>query len=131
FIDNFSGNTSEDGTTTTFEVSLGEEPATPVVLEVSSADEDEVTVSPATLNFDNNNWNIAQIVTLTGVPDGILDGDQWVTITVATVDANSDVEYHGLTADVAVLNEDIDACAEPVWAIVDAFGSAASWTPVT
>lgn len=105
-LSSISGNTSETGTTATFDVTLNTQPATDVVLNLSSADTDENTVSPMTLTFTNANYNISQTVTVTGVDDTDLDGDQTTTITVATNDLASDDNYDGLSATINIINED-------------------------
>ncbi len=84
---------SESGSTDDFTVVLDAEPATNVVLTVTSADPGEATVTPATLTFTPVNWNVTQTVTVTGVDDAILDGGQSTTLTVAVDDANSDDAY--------------------------------------
>ena len=66
----------EDGSIDTFDIVLDAEPSDVVVLNVSSADTDEVTATPATLTFTPNTWNLPQSVTVTGVDDPIVDGDQ-------------------------------------------------------
>ncbi len=88
-----SGSTSvsESGSTDTFTVVLDEQPsAEGVAFSVASGDTGEVTVSPATLEFTSSNWNTAQTVTVTGVNDDLIDGNQTTTITIAVVDAISD-----------------------------------------
>jgi hypothetical protein len=104
-----SGNTNEIGTTATFTAVLNAQPTTDVVLNISSANTDEVTVSPATLTFTNANWATAQEITLTGVDDILFDGNQDVIITVSVDDALSDDAYDAV-ADVTttVTNEDND-----------------------
>ena len=93
-----SGGTSvnEDGTTDTFTVVLDAQPASDVVLTVTSADTDEATVSPGSLTFTNGNWNTAQTVTVTGVDDPLIDGTQTTTLTVAVDDAASDNDFDPL-----------------------------------
>ncbi|MFL3017787.1 MAG: beta strand repeat-containing protein, partial [Acidimicrobiales bacterium] len=85
------GSTSvaETGTTDTFTVVLNAQPASNVVLSISSADTGEATVT-SSLTFTNGNWNSAQTVTVTGVDDNIIDGTQTTTITAAVIDAISD-----------------------------------------
>lgn len=104
-----SGNTIESGTTATFTVVLTAQPTDDIVLNISSADIGEVTVSPSTLTFTNANWETPQQITLTGVDDMLFDGNQDVIITVSVDDALSDDAYD-LVADVAttVTNEDDD-----------------------
>ncbi|MBG7610990.1 hypothetical protein IU405_01875, partial [Polaribacter sp. BAL334] len=104
-----SGNTNESGTTATFTAVLNAQPTDDVVLNISSANTDEVTVSPATLTFTNANWETPQQITLTGADDVLFDGNQDITITVSVDDANSDDDYDAV-ADVTttVTNEDND-----------------------
>ena len=104
-----SNNTNETGTTATFTAVLNLEPATDVVLNITSGDTGEVTVSPTTLTFTNANWNTPQTITATGVDDALADGNVNVTITVAVDDASSDDAYDPV-ADVTtiVTNEDDD-----------------------
>ena len=57
---------AETGSTDTFTVVLDVQPASDVVISVSSGDTGEVTVSPATLTFTSTNWDTAQTVTING-----------------------------------------------------------------
>ena len=73
-----SGSTSinESGTTDTITVVLSKrKPTSNVIVDISSSDTGEVTVSPSSLTFSSSNYNIAQTVTLTGVNDNIDDGN--------------------------------------------------------
>jgi hypothetical protein len=106
------GNTtvSEAGGADTFTVVLSARPLTNVVLTITSDDTTEATVSPATLTFPPNEWNIPRTVTVTGVDDGIVDGDQTSTITVAVDDAASDDRFDSLAnQSAAVTTADDDA----------------------
>jgi len=80
----------ERGTTDAFTVVLGAQPVTNVVLTVTSADVGEVVVDSATLTFTPANWSTAKTVTVTGVDDGVDDGDQVTAVTLAVLDASSD-----------------------------------------
>lgn len=80
----------ETATTDTFTVVLTAQPSSNVVLDISSADTGEATVSPASLTFTPGNWNLAQTVTVTGVDDALIDGSQNTTITISVNDASSD-----------------------------------------
>lgn len=104
-----SGNTNESGTTATFTAALNAQPTNDVVLNISSANTNEVIVLPTTLTFTNANWNLAQTITLTGVDDVLFDGNQDVVITVSVDDVLSDNNYDAV-ADVTttVTNEDND-----------------------
>jgi hypothetical protein len=100
--------TSEGGDTATFSVVLDSEPTADVVIELSSSDESEGVVSPATLRFTPLNWNAAQDVTVTGVNDDEVDGHKgYLIVTSATSSADS--VYDGIfVADVPVTNLDND-----------------------
>ena len=71
------GSTSvaETGTTDTFTIVLNAQPASNVVLTVTSNDTGETTVNTP-LTFTNANWNTAQTVTVTGV-DGHRRINSW------------------------------------------------------
>ena len=77
---------SETGTTDTFTVVLDAQPDSDVVIDVSSDDTGEATVSPSALTFTTGNWNSAQTVTVTGVADNAADGNQ--TDTEITLSVN-------------------------------------------
>jgi len=104
-----SGNTAENGATATFTAVLDEQAATDVVLDITSTDTGEITVTPTSLTFTIGNWDIPQVVTATGVDDEVADGDINVIIDVAVVDANSDDTYDGLSEAITVTNEDDEA----------------------
>ena len=101
-----SGNTSENGTTATFTAVLDVAPTSSVVLDITSGNTAEVTVSPSQLTFTAANWDTPQTITATGVDDSDVDGDIDVTITVAVDDALSDDNYDGLSQTTTVTNED-------------------------
>ncbi|WP_159951510.1 lamin tail domain-containing protein [Polaribacter septentrionalilitoris] len=103
-----SGNTNEDGSTATFTVVLNAQPATDVVLNLSSGDTGEVTLDQATLTFTNGNWDTPQTVIATGVDDGGQDGNIEVTITVSVDDANSDDAYDPIADTTTTITNDDD-----------------------
>ena len=88
---------SETGTTDTFTVVLNIQPASDVVISVTSGDTGEATVSASTLTFTSGNWNSAQTITVTGVDDDTVDGSQDTTITLAVVDGSSDNNFDSLS----------------------------------
>jgi hypothetical protein len=101
-----SGNTSENGTTATFTVSLTSQPTADVTIPLASSNINEGTVSAVSLTFTAANWNIPQTVTVTGVNDAITDGPQGYQITM-TPTASADPNYNGKTVPpVAVINDD-------------------------
>ena len=80
------------------------------MVSVVSADTGEATVDKAALTFTNANWNSPQTVTVTGIDDAVVDGDQATTITVAVVDASSDDSYDALadqTVTVTTTHDDV------------------------
>ena len=103
-----SGNVSEAGATATFSVVLTSAPTADVTIAIASNDASEGTVSSPTLTFTNANWNVAQLVTVTGVDDTVIDGN--VAFTIVTAPAlSSDGNYNGSNAaDVAATNIDND-----------------------
>ena len=54
---------------------LNTQPTADVTIALSSSDTTEGTVGPASLTFTTANWNVAQTVTVTGVDDAVVDGD--------------------------------------------------------
>ncbi|MEI7595673.1 MAG: HYR domain-containing protein, partial [Bacteroidota bacterium] len=67
--------TSENLTYEDFTVTLGSAPTGNVVINVSSDDTGEGTVSVSQLSFNASNWNTPQTVRVTGVNDDVDDGD--------------------------------------------------------
>ena len=85
---------------------LNSPPASDVTIPLSSSDTTEGTVSPTGLTFTPADWNVPQTVTVTGVNDGIDQGN--VAYTIVTGPATSqDSAYNGMDpSDVAVTNID-------------------------
>lgn len=103
----------ESGRTDTFSVVLVGAPASDVVLTVSSGDLDEVTVSPSSLTFTSANWNVLQVVTVTGQADSVTDGNSTTAVAVAVDAGNSDDDWDSVdAASVSVTN--IDASSRTV-----------------
>ena len=100
--------TTEAGGTDSFVVMLNTQPTDVVTIELSSSDTTEGTVNPTSLTFTASNWSTPQTVTVTGVDDGVDDGNQ--SYTVGTAPASSaDSDYSGTNpADVSVTNTDDD-----------------------
>ena len=102
--------TTETGGTDSFTVVLNTQPSSDVVASVVSSDTGEVTVTPAQLTFTASNWNTAQTVTVSGVDDTAVDGNQNTTITLAVIDASSDDAYDPVVdVTVSATNTDNDA----------------------
>src|SRR5205823_6032479 len=98
--------TTESGGTATFTVRLNSQPTAIVTIGLSSSNTAEGTVSPASILFTPVNWNVPQTVTVTGVDDALVDGNQPYTIITAPA-TSTDPTYNGLNAaDVSVVNID-------------------------
>jgi len=100
---------SESGTTASFTVVLTSQPATNVVLQVASSNTSEATAAPATLTFTTTTWDTPQTVTITGIDDQVLDGDQTSTLTISVVANQSDDTFDGVsnqTVSVSTIDND-------------------------
>lgn len=101
--------TGEGGATANFTVVLERYPAADVSLALSSSDTSEGIVAPASLTFTQADWNLPRSVTITGVDDAVVDGDQAYTIVIAPA-GSADPAYDGIDPpDVAVVNQDDEA----------------------
>ena len=101
--------TSEDGSTANFTVVLSSPPLEPVAIDVQSQDQTEGQVAPTTLNFDAGNWNLAQTVTVTGVPDPGEKDFADIEYVVALTMNSTDLEYGSIDPpDVTLVNENTD-----------------------
>lgn len=87
--------THELGIGATFTVSLTARPTGDVTVAVSSNDATEATTSPETLTFTIEDWNVAQTVTVTGVPEAGLDGNVDFAVELR-VSASDDDDYGAL-----------------------------------
>lgn len=100
--------TTEAGGAATFTVQLNTQPSADVVIGLSSSDTTEGAVSPASLTFTSGNWSAPQTITVTGVNDGVDDGDIEFTIVTAAA-VSTDADYSGKEVlDVTVTNMDDD-----------------------
>ncbi len=98
--------TTEDGGSYSFTVVLDTQPSAAVSIAVSSSDTTEGTVDKNSLVFTTTNWNIPQMVTVTGQADALTDGDQDYTIILAAA-VSTDTNYHGIDPiDIAITNND-------------------------
>src|SRR5207249_3587305 len=81
-------------------------PTGDVTIPVTSLDLTEGTVSPGSLTFTAADWNVPQTVTVTGQPDGVLDGN--VAYTVPAGASTSAVpNYNGLPAQSVALTDNV------------------------
>ena len=101
-------NTTEAGGGTTFTVKLARRPLADVLIPISSSDISEGAVSPASLTFTTDNWNVDQTVTVTGVDDDIQDGNQSYQTDLGLT-TSADTDYNGITVGtVSITNIDDD-----------------------
>jgi hypothetical protein len=106
-IDPTSGLTvSELGDSDTFTIVLNTQPLANVTVALSSSDTTEGTVSPASVTFTPINWAAPQTVTITGVNDNLVDGNQPFTIITGAA-TSADPAYSGKNpVNVSVTNID-------------------------
>ena len=108
-IDNL---TDEGGDEGSFSIVMNSKPSDFVELVLTSSDLTEGSVQ-ATVTFSPLNWNIPQIITVTGLPDPvpIQDGAinyQIITGAVSSTDANYNSIDPTTIDDVAMINQDLD-----------------------
>ena len=106
--------TTEAGGTANFNVFLNRAPTDDVVIALTSSNSSEGTPSTNALTFTALDWNIPQVVTVTGADDFKQDGTKAYTIVTAPA-VSADLSYNGIDAsDVSVVNLDNDV-AGYVW----------------
>ncbi|MGR3914535.1 MAG: hypothetical protein OD918_08460 [Gammaproteobacteria bacterium] len=104
------GATGEDETSTTFALALSVPPSGNVAVDVRSEDATEAVVDTASLTFTTGNWNMPQVVTVTGVNDDFDDGEQPYSIRLAVNNAaTADMNYHDITETLSGINADDDS----------------------
>jgi hypothetical protein len=101
---------NENLATDSFQVVLSAPPQVSdvVVLDITSDDDTEVEVlnAPATLTFNDENWNQPQWVIVRGVPDGIPDGNQARPVIISINLAGTATLWDGVAPDsIPVTNE--------------------------
>ncbi|MCU4177400.1 Ig-like domain-containing protein, partial [Carboxylicivirga sp. N1Y90] len=99
-----------EGNTATFDVVLTSQPATNVLVNLSSDIATSASLSDAQLTFGNGDWNIAQTVTITAEQDANLVSEL-VTITLA-IDATSNAAFTGIADKTVTINVTDDGKAE-------------------
>ena len=103
--------TTEAGATTQISVVLTQAPTANVVFGVSSSDPGEGLAAAASLTFTTANWNVPQIVTVTGQQDAVDDGNIAYNVVFAAA-VSTDLAYNGHKInDQPVTNTDDDTSA--------------------
>jgi hypothetical protein len=94
----------EDGGTDMFNISLQTQPLGNVTIQLASTNTTEVTVSPASIVFTPQNWNLPRPVTVAGVNENVVDEAKIANITF-DLSSSADVAYRSVTvAPVSVTN---------------------------
>ncbi|MCG8335210.1 MAG: hypothetical protein MJE63_11870 [Proteobacteria bacterium] len=89
------GKTSENGDQTTFSIALTSKPSAKVTIGLNSNDQSEGTISIRSLSFTPKNWNQPQRVTVSGVNDQLVDGEQNYAIVLQPAKSD-DKSYNGI-----------------------------------
>ncbi|MFW9261148.1 FG-GAP-like repeat-containing protein [Nostoc sp. CALU 546] len=87
--------TTEAGGTANFSIQLDSQPTADVTLSFSSSNVNEGTVSVSSVTFTAANWNTPQIITVTGVDDGVADDNTIYQIITAKA-VSSDTKYNNI-----------------------------------
>ena len=95
---------SESSPTVPVLVALARAPSAPVTVNVQ-VDRTELSPDASTQTFTILDWNLEQELVLNPVDDGLLDGDQSVTIMLSATSGDSD--YDGLVSRITIVVEDV------------------------
>lgn len=87
--------TTEFGLTASFSVELDLAPTNDVTLTFTSSNPAEGALSTSSLTFNATNWNVPQVVTITGQDDALADGNQPYSIVFDPV-VSGDARYSGM-----------------------------------
>lgn len=100
--------TTESGGQAFFSVVLTVAPSRDVTLPLVVGNPNEGKINPTSVTFTPANWNVAQLVTVSGMDDPVVDGP--VTYSIVTGSSTStDTHYAGIDpVDVKVVNSDND-----------------------
>jgi hypothetical protein len=103
-----SRHTTESAGTATFTLRLASQPTDTVSIVFASSDETEGTVATGLATFTTTSWLTPQVITVTGVDDPIVDGNQTYDIVFMPA-TSADASYMGLVASsVRFVNDDND-----------------------
>jgi len=106
--------TSENGDSINVTLVLDSAPDFSASISLESNDTGEVIVTPATITFDQSNWSTPQTITVTGVDDDIIDGNQIITIITHPI-VSDDTNYGELNPkDLKITNSDNDMAGTTV-----------------
>lgn len=85
----------EGSTSGDFVLALTSQPVGDVTVTITIDDTSELEFEPVTRTFTPADWATPQVINLTGIDDGLLDGDQTVNVTATVTAAPSDPGYLG------------------------------------
>jgi hypothetical protein len=74
---------TESGNSDTISIVLDEEPTAEVTISLDSEPDDQISSSPSSLTFNPGNWDQPQVVTVSAIEDGDLDGDVSTTLSIS------------------------------------------------
>lgn len=112
--------TREAGASASFAVTLDSPPTANVTIPFGASDLTEGVTNVSSLTFTPANWNMPQVVQVTGADDTIVDGDVGYSIVLSPA-VSADSQYNGLDpADVSVVNLDDDVPATKFYVVDDA-----------
>jgi hypothetical protein len=99
--------TSERGETANFEIILTSQPIADITIDLNSNNPNEGILSVNAVTFTPEDWDIPQIITVTGVNDNVIDDN--IAYTIITDPAiSNDANYNGLNAeDINLTNIDL------------------------
>jgi len=101
--------TSEDGGTASFSLRLTVQPKGAVIIGMRTSNPNEGILDESSVSFSSIDWNQPKTVIVTGVDDGIVDGNIAYSI-VFTPAISGDADYSGVTApSVQLTNVDNDS----------------------
>jgi len=101
--------TEENGATATFTIALTSKPTSDVTIPFSNSNTKEGTLWASSLKFTPDNYSAPQTVTIAGVDDKIVDGNQPYIISIGPADSD-DTHYKGkFASQVQLTNIDDDS----------------------
>ena len=98
---------ASSGRTGTYDVRLSMQPSATITVSVVSQDTSVAGVAPASLTFNNSNWNMAQTVMVTAVDDNVDQTTDRTAVIRHTASGSGDPRFRGV-ADLTVTVTDDD-----------------------
>ena len=101
--------TGEDGSQAIFAMSLNSLPTSPVRLLLAVSDDSEGSVNPTELILNENNWQALNTITVTGLNDDAVDGNQPFIVNFTLISAGTDYQNLTLPTGISFINTDDDS----------------------